>query len=70
MLRFVTSSQKKYIQEVHFTRVRAIDSRKTKSTLLARDSPTLVHVASQVMDNNGESDSSKMAFGRVRLASC
>ena len=46
MLRFVTRSQKKYTQEVHFTRAGAIESRTTQ---LARGSPsqTLVHVASQ-----------------------
>ena len=62
MLRFVTRSQKKYTQEVHFTRAGAIESRTTQ---LARGSPsqTLVHVASQAMASRtrlkwllGESD--------------
>ena len=48
MLRFVTRIQKKYTQEVHFTKAGAIESRTTQ---LARGSPsqTLVHVASKAM---------------------
>ena len=64
MLRFLTRSRKKFTQEVHFTRAKALDSRTTQ---LARDS------SSKTFGTCGkpgydESDSSKMAFGRVRLA--
>ena len=69
MLRFVTRSLRKYTQKVHLTRTRAIDSR---TTVLARGSPRLVESDFGTCGKKGygESDSSKMGFGRVRLGTC